>query len=82
MRHSILLVWDPDDGEELAKALVELTGRKTVPQVFIGAEGLGGFDGKPTGVVHTRSLLWHSQSAAGDTICTQWLRKLAGSVAL
>uniref|UniRef100_A0A2P2J0X6 Glutaredoxin n=1 Tax=Rhizophora mucronata TaxID=61149 RepID=A0A2P2J0X6_RHIMU len=37
------LEWEPD-GREMQKALAELTGRSTVPNVFIGGKNVGGCD--------------------------------------
>lgn len=35
---------DVDGDDEKRRWLVEVTGRRTVPQVFIGDEAVGGFD--------------------------------------
>jgi len=41
------LIWfSIDDGSEIQSALAEWTGQKTVPNVFIGGNHIGGCDGK------------------------------------
>ena len=35
-----------EDGDEVRAGLTELTGSRTVPQVFIGGKHVGGCDGK------------------------------------
>jgi glutaredoxin 3 len=35
-----------EDGAEIQKALGEISNQKTVPNVFIGGEHVGGSDGK------------------------------------
>lgn len=34
------------DGEDVQDALMDVTGRRTVPQVFIGSKFVGGCDGE------------------------------------
>jgi hypothetical protein len=36
-----------DDGPEYQDSLLEVVGRRTVPQVFIGGSHVGGCDGAP-----------------------------------
>ena len=33
------------DGDDVQDALMDVTGRRTVPQVFVGSKFLGGCDG-------------------------------------
>lgn len=35
---------DIEGNAELRQRMIELSGRKTVPQIFIGAQHIGGFD--------------------------------------
>ena len=41
------------DGEEVQNALMDVTGSRTVPQVFVGSKYIGGCDGK----FHSLSML-------------------------
>ena len=34
------------DGEDVQDALMDVTGRRTVPQVFVGSQFVGGCDGE------------------------------------
>lgn len=41
---NLILTCATDDGSELQAALLELTGQRTVPNIFIGKQHVGGSD--------------------------------------
>lgn len=44
----ILWYWSTDDGSEIQDILLDLVGKRTVPQVFVNGEHIGGSDGRYT----------------------------------
>lgn len=51
----VVSLWNFDfegDGSQLQSALAEWTGQRTVPNVFIGGNHIGGCDGKITILSH------------------------------
>ena len=45
--HVLNLYGDAADGDEVQDALMQVTGSRTVPQVFVGSKYIGGCDGEP-----------------------------------
>lgn len=46
-----------EDGDAVQGALLEITGRRTVPQVFVGGENVGGCDGERQSRIRKLSLI-------------------------